>query len=287
MKIFACSRSVDSVASKAFLEELSSISEESLAILREYKHSSDWKNKVENHFLEVDFVVFIIGNKTFDSVHMKWEYAKAKELNKQIVGIKLATACEESILYCEGFPVFSNLDNCYKYLNETYIEDRQLLLEQYKIMVSSTEKVTDQRMKVNNLFFTLTSSILSISLVVGKVFGTSVFSTIFIIILALMGFLVTFLWEKLILSYGKLNTGKFKVIDEIEKRLRTNMFQHEWKILQQTVQYESNTQTEAKIVIKFRYFILFVILVEILYILFKFDWTEIILNTAWIACTIK
>ena len=266
------------------LDSLLSISGESIAILRESEHSDNWKERVENQLKEVDFVVFLVGHETFKSGPMKWEYAKAKSLNKQIVGIKLSSACEESVLFCQGFPVFRDLKNCWEYLKKTYEEDRQLLLEQYKIMVGSTEKVTDQRMRVNNLFFTVTSSILSISLVVGKAFEFSMVGAVGMLVLSLMAFLVTFLWEKLVRSYGKLNTGKFTVIDQIEKQLRTNMFEHEWQVLQQQVGYASNTETEAKVVRRFRWFVVVVIFIELVYVLTQVDWSFLNALIDWASC---
>lgn len=281
MKIFVCNRTIDLEATDAALDELLSIAGESIAILRETEHSENWKETVEAQFKEVDFVVFFVGKDTFKSDPMKWEYAKAKALNKQIVGIKLPSACEDSVLFCQGFPVFRKPDNCWAYLNKTYEEDRQLLLEQYKIMVGSTEKVTDQRMRVNNLFFTVTSSILSVSIVVGKSFEFSVVGAIGMLALSFMAFLVTFLWEKLVRSYGKLNTGKFTVIDQIEKQLRTNMFEHEWNILKQQVGYESNTETEATVVRRFRWFVLAVIMLEALYVLIQADLIALIGQVEW------
>jgi hypothetical protein len=284
LKVFVCSRTIDADKSLLALDALLSASGDSIAILRENEHSDNWKDRVENKLREVDFVVFLIGHETFKSDPMKWEYAKSKSLNKQIVGIKLSNACEQSALFCQGFPVFREIDECLKYLEKTYSEDRQLLLEQYKIMVGSTEKVTDQRMRVNNLFFTVTSSILSVSLVVGKAFEFSLAGSVGMLILSIMAFIVTFFWEKLVRSYGKLNTGKFAVIDQIEKQLRTNMFEHEWKILQQQIGYESNTETEAKVISRFRWFILAVVLVELIYILSQIDWDKVGPLLEWIKC---
>lgn len=281
MKIFVCNRSIDLHATGKALNELISIAGESIATLRETEHSENWKERVKSQFKEVDFVVFFVGEDTFKSNPMRWEYAKAKALNKQIVGIKLPSACDNSVLFCQGFPVFSKVENCWEYLKQTYEEDRQLLLEQYKIMVGSTEKVTDQRMRVNNLFFTVTSSILSVSLLVGKSFEFSVVGAIGMLALSVMAFVVTFLWEKLVRSYGKLNTGKFIVIDQIEKLLRTNMFDHEWNVLNQQVGYESNTETEAKVVKRFRWFVLAVIIVEAVYVFIQIDPMVLIGQANW------
>ena len=154
-------------------------------------------------------------------------------------------------------------------------------------MVGSTEKVTDQRMRVNNLFFTVTSTILSVSIVVGKSFEFSVVGGIGMLALSIMALLVTFLWEKLVRSYGKLNTGKFTVIDQIEKQLRTNMFENEWNILKQQIGYESNTETEATVVRRFRWFVLMVILVEAIYLFIQSDIAGLINQFEWISLICK
>ena len=142
-------------------------------------------------------------------------------------------------------------------------------------------------MRVNNLFFTVTSTILSVSIVVGKSFEFSVVGAIGMLALSIMALLVTFLWEKLVRSYGKLNTGKFTVIDQIEKQLRTNMFEHEWNILMQQVGYESNTETEATVVRRFRWFVLMVILVEAIYLFIQSDIAGLINQVEWISLICK
>lgn len=269
MKIFICHKSVDNNEAEKVIEELLKVSDNSIAILRETDHSENWKNLVESKFRESDFILFLLGSETFKSEQIIWEYAKAKQLNKQIVGIKLTTASEDSIIFCQGFQVFENEKQCVKYLEKVFESDRQLLLEQYKIMVASTEKVTEQRMKVNNLFFTVTSTILSITLVIGKTFEFSLVGAVGMLIITFMAFLVTFFWERLVNSYGKLNTGKFLVIDRIEKQLRTNMFEYEWNVLTKEIKYAPNTKTEVKVIQRFRIFIIIIFIIELVYLLYK------------------
>lgn len=266
MKLFICNRFTDKTATEIAINDLLLASEFSIAIQQEIEHSENWKTLVEKKMQESDFVVFIIGADTFESEQIKWEYAKAKILNKQIVGYKIPTASTESILFCQGFQVFANAEYFYKFISKAYDDDRKLKFEQYKMMVSSTEKVTESRMKVNNLFFTITSSILSVGFVLGKTFGFTIAATIGMIVLTLMSLLVSFFWEKLINSYGQLNAGKFKVIDKIEKQLRTNMFEDEWKILTEEIKYEPNTRTETKVITYFRTFIIVIGTIEILYL---------------------
>ncbi|MFW5700115.1 MAG: RipA family octameric membrane protein [Cyclobacteriaceae bacterium] len=270
MKIFICHRSIDRENSEETISELLMVSENSIAILQQTEHTDNWKDIVESKIKESDFVVFLIGSDTFNSEQIIWEYAKAKSLNKQIVGIRLKNATEESILFCQGFQVFDNSAQALKYLDRTFVNDRQLKIEQYKIMVGSTEKVTDARMKVNNLFFTMTSSILSVAFVLGKTYSFVPLSILAMLILTALALLITYFWDKLVNSYGKLNTGKFKVIDRIEKELRSNMFEEEWRILTQEIDYEPNSRTETKIVERFRLFIFLTLAAEILYLGYQF-----------------
>jgi hypothetical protein len=269
MKVFICNRTVDASESDTVVSELLSSSKHTIAIIREKEHSETWKTIVKSKLQRVDFAIYLLGDKTFDSEPMRWEFEQAKLLNKRIIGIKLSNLSNDSAEYLEGYPIFENSDDCFKYLKEIFTEDRQLLVEQYKIMVGSTEKVTEQRLKVNNLFFTVTSSILSISLLLGKALDFSTMASVGMLALAFLAFIVSFFWEKLINSYGKLNQGKFKVIDTIEKQLRTNMFSYEWSILKDEIKYESNTETEAKIIKNYRWIIVIVGVLEIGYLTYK------------------
>lgn len=266
MKLFICNRTIENLKVESLINDLLKTSDNTIAILRETEHSENWKSIVECKMQESDFVVFAIGKETFKSDQLKWEYAKAKQLNKQIVGIKLNEITEDSILFCKGFQVFDNAEQSFKYLTKTYEDDRKLKFEQYKMMVSSTEKVTENRMKVNNLFFTITSSILSVGFVLGKTYGFTIAAMIGMLVLTSLSLVVSFFWERLIDSYGKLNTGKFKVIDKIEKQLRTNMFEDEWKILTEEIKYEPNTRTETKVITYFRNFIVIVGVFQIIYL---------------------
>ena len=103
MRIFICNRSVDTEGADKLIGDLTNISENSVAIVRETEHTANWKNQVEKKMQEVDFVLFLLGNKTFESDQIKWEYAKSKQLNKRIVAVKLPNASKFSILFCQGW----------------------------------------------------------------------------------------------------------------------------------------------------------------------------------------
>jgi hypothetical protein len=266
MKLFVCNRSTDLSATQNVINELFVVSKNFIAVQQEIEYSENWKTLVENKMKESDFVLFIVGNSTFESEQIIWEYAKAKNLNKRIIGYKLPSATEESILFCQGFQVFENVQNCFAFLEKAFEDDRKLKLEQYKIMVSSTEKVTDSRLKVNNLFLTVSSTIISIGFVLGKTFGFTIPVLIGMLVLTALALLISNSWKKLINSYALLNKGKFRVIDKIEKQLRTNMFEDEWEILTQDIKYKPNSETEKDIVKYFKTFIIILGILELIYL---------------------
>ncbi len=268
MKLFVCNRSKDKEHADNVINLLLEKSDNAIAILQEIEHSEHWKNKVEQKLQECDFVMFLLGNDTFESEQIKWEYLKAKELNKQIVGYKLNNVSKQSLLFCQGFQVFENAEQCINFLKKTYDDDRSLKLEQYKIMVSSTEKVTENRMKVNNLFFTITSTILSVGFVLGKTFGFSIKAMLGMLTLTILSLILSYFWESLINSYALLNQGKFKIINKIEKQLRTNMFEDEWNILTQEIKYKPNSKTEMTVIKYFRTFIYIIGIIEIFYVVY-------------------
>lgn len=145
-----------------------------------------------------------------------------------------------------------------------------LLLEQYKIMVGSTEKVTDQRQKANAFFLTVVTSLISISILIGKAFEFTFIAMVFFIALTVLNLIIIDFWGKMILSYGKLNKGKFVLIFELEQKLRANLFEREWEILtnKDNINYEPNTETELKVVSLFRDFTQIMLTGEVAYILY-------------------
>ena len=109
---------------------------------------------------------------------------------------------------------------------DRYIEH---LLEQYKIYVNSAEKISDRRQKTNEFFLTLDAAFVTILGFFSK--SQTEISNSILFIACLAGITICYLWYRIILSYKGLNTGKFKVIHYIEKRLPLALYDTEWEIL--------------------------------------------------------
>ena len=108
---------------------------------------------------------------------------------------------------------------------ETYGERFQdHLLEQYKLYVESSQKVSEKRITTGNYLLTVNSSLLT---VYGIVYATSS-AGMWLAILPVAGILVSLTWLSLVISYKDLNTAKFKVIHELEEHLPAALFRYEW-----------------------------------------------------------
>lgn len=146
----------------------------------------------------------------------------------------------------------------------------KLLLEQYKIMVGSTEKVTEQRQKANAFFLTIVTTLISISILIGKAFEFTFIAMVFFILLTILNLVIINFWGTMIESYRKLNKGKFVLIFELEQKLKANLFEREWEILtnKNNINYVPNTETEIKVVRLFKYFTYLMLIGEVLYVFF-------------------
>ena len=103
------------------------------------------------------------------------------------------------------------------------------ILEQYKMYVESAEKVSDRRSNLNTFYLSLTTTIAG---VIGYLKTNTINNSEYLIVaLSISGILICIYWVNLLENYRKLNSGKFKVIHEIEKELPLNLYEYEWEKL--------------------------------------------------------
>lgn len=111
---------------------------------------------------------------------------------------------------------------------QRYEERNRVLLEQYRIMVETSEKLMDRRQNTSNLYTTLCSALVAL---VGASFAIS--NAIIICVVSLLaGIIITCLcinWQSCLKSYDMNNAGKFAVLNAIEKILPANMFDCEYR----------------------------------------------------------
>lgn len=104
------------------------------------------------------------------------------------------------------------------------------LFDQYKMYVEGAEKISDRRQNANNFFLTLNTVLIS---VIGLSFQVKAFDNISWsrLLLSFLGVLICIIFWFLLRAYKQLNSGKFKVIHEIEQQLPLSIYDYEWNIL--------------------------------------------------------
>ncbi len=114
---------------------------------------------------------------------------------------------------------------------ETYGEKfQEHLLDQYKIYVELADRVTERRNKANQFYSSLFSILIPlISVGVTK----EIISNVLLFVISIFGIFLCIGWYYNIKSYRQLNSGKFKVIHEMEEHLPFDCFKKEWHHLNQ------------------------------------------------------
>jgi len=100
--------------------------------------------------------------------------------------------------------------------------------------------------------------------------------------ISFIGIILALFWFFGIRSYGQLNSGKFKVIQEIEKYLPINLFSYEWNILGKGKSYKLYWPlSHVERVIPW----LFIVLYVALSLFVKFGHPETEVLTVYYECT--
>ena len=123
--------------------------------------------------------------------------------------------------------------NLFSQTKEDYGDEYEKhLFEQYKLYIESAEKISDRRQNANNYFITINTALITL---LGLSFQVSFLENLSWLrsLLAGMGIIICIIFWYLLRSYKQLNTGKFKVIHEIEQHLPLALYDYEWKILEE------------------------------------------------------
>lgn len=107
---------------------------------------------------------------------------------------------------------------------------RAHFFEIFKLYVDTAEKTTSRRQSANSFFLTVNTALIALT---GYVqLGTNGAGTPqYYWAVSLAGMILCLAWYRLIRSYRGLNSGKFKVIQEMEQYLPAAPFNAEWEVL--------------------------------------------------------
>ena len=109
---------------------------------------------------------------------------------------------------------------------------RQSLLDQYRLLVESSERVVARRQAANTFFLSINSALLifagvllregDLTSVAGGGVGAG---------LSVLGFFICLAWWRMVTSFRQLNAAKFKIIHLLEEHLPAAVFAAEWGAL--------------------------------------------------------
>lgn len=140
------------------------------------------------------------------------------------------------------------------------------LLEIYKLQAELADRVNQRRDNTNRLYVSLLTGS-AILLAFFLRFGAETMP-VWIVLLAagVLGIALSLSWLILIRSYLQLTVGKYKTLNELEKKLAYPFFKREWKFLgkgKDINKYWKLTTVERFLPIAFLFFSLILIIVSI------------------------
>ncbi len=137
----------------------------------------------------------------------------------------------------------------------------EILLEQYKLYVQLADNVSARRSQSNSFYISIITGLLAILSIALDKFS-SISQYVALLAVGILGILLCIVWNINITSYKHLNSGKFKVIHDMEKMLPYACFDKEWELLgrgKERSSYFSLTRVER--LIPFLLMVPFVILI--------------------------
>lgn len=107
-------------------------------------------------------------------------------------------------------------------------EDKMLLLEQYRIMIETSEKLMERRQTVGSLYTTICTALLAF---IGASFAVEnlILSALTTLMSGIIIIVLCYNWRSSLNAYDLNNSGKFAVINQIEKHLPADMFECEYR----------------------------------------------------------
>jgi len=220
-------------------------------------------------------VVFFVGETSHTSENIDWEIRTAIKLQKTIYTVKLNEAFElnsalevfdpfsgEKIPYDKSsdFNALTELiskheSGDYKVFNQGLESiDKNILLEQYKVFLQTSEDLVSRRQNVNNFYISINSALMAVFGIIWALDILSIYKFFTGILLSVIGIILSVSWIKLLASYGDLNSSKMKIISYIEKQLPASLYDAEWAALSDKLnkrKYVSFTNSEKRVPVLF------------------------------------
>ncbi|MEA4939318.1 MAG: hypothetical protein VB091_07000 [Christensenella sp.] len=267
MKIFLSFKSEDMKEVEKVVDRLRELSPDvKVSILRQNRK---WKRMTLDFLKDSDMVIYLAGEHYSDNID--WEINEAKKIGHKVFCLKLRDDIElnderlkilddyDSKLTLKVEPVsFEKIadlvkgdrEHLHNKLFETGVIDNKTLVEQYRMLLSTSESLIERRQKLTTTYLTIFSALLPV--LTFMLSQKMAFMNIGCAIISLISILLCFSWRNAIDSYGKSNAAKFAILEEMEKQFPASMFASEWVVLKKTTsRYRSYTSRETLIPLLF------------------------------------
>jgi len=140
------------------------------------------------------------------------------------------------------------------------MSDADRILEQYKLYVEMTDRVTARRIETNKFFISIISALIAFVTFLLTMGICPGYEKLVLVFFSILGLFLVGVWLLNINTYRQLNSGKFKVIHEIEKKLPFPCYDREWKLLGRGKSKEYKTLTKIErfvpLILSIPYFLL-------------------------------
>lgn len=116
---------------------------------------------------------------------------------------------------------------------KTTDDKTEIVLAQWQTCVEMANSVSQRRDTMNSIFVTLNLAIVA---------AISINWDVKSLVILVAGIVFSVIWLLFIRNYKLLNTEKFNVINDIEKKLPVKPFNDEWKRLEKNKKYQDGIQ---------------------------------------------
>ena len=234
-----------------------------------------WKVDAKKKIKKAQMVVFFVGETSHTSENIDWEIRTAIKLQKPIYTVKLNESFKlnsalkvsdpfsgEKITYSKSSDFNSIIElivkhetGNYKVFNQEFDTiDKNILLEQYKVFLQTSEDLVSRRQNVNIFYISINSALMATFGIIWTLDIFSIYKFFTGILLSVVGIILSVSWIKLLASYGDLNSSKMKIISYIEKQLPASLYDAEWAALSDKLnkrKYVSFTNSEKRVPVLF------------------------------------
>ncbi len=106
------------------------------------------------------------------------------------------------------------------------------LLEQYKLFVEMTDRISQRRAQANTFYTTILAGFLAVLSFIADKIPLSEMPALVVLAAGFTGVVICTAWGVNIYTHKQLNSGKFKVIHEMERELPYPCYDREWDFLE-------------------------------------------------------